>query len=179
MVASRRTACNQASVSHVNDLPPWRCLSAGGLGGQTRTAWCARGVWAISAQEASLSFPRAQGLGVVEGCSSRNACRLRRKTVAKGSRLDPGHFGYDYHARLVTSRMASVAIGRQGRQRLPARGRFSEGRLVPVLLIGVNKTRKVHGFIALPRHLLSTAALQETIRDPAESVGRWSAGHVG
>ena len=62
---------------------------------------------------------------------------------------------------------------------MSARARFPQGRLASVLPVGVNRTRKVRGFIALPGHLLSIAAFQEIIRDSLESFGRRSAGNVG
>ena|SRR5215469_16205792 len=167
-------ACEQASGSHATreQSEPWGvCLRE--EGGSDSNGLVCNKPWRLLAAEGSLSIRRAQGLGVVEGRSLPNACSLRRKAVAKSSRLDPEHSpGYDCHARLVTSRMASIG------ERLPARAQLSEGRLLLVLPIGGNKTRKVRGFIALPRHLRSTAALQEIIRGSA-GVGRRSAGIVG
>jgi hypothetical protein len=146
-------------------------LSAGGRGGSLERPGVQQAFGRSLAEEGSLSFRRAQGLGVVAGRSLRNA--RATESVAKSSRLDPEHSpGYDCHARLVTSRMASIG------ERLPARAQLSEGRLLLVLPIGGNKTRKVRDFIALPRYLRSTAALQEIIRG-SEGVGRRSAGIVG
>jgi hypothetical protein len=102
----------------------------------------------------------------------------------EGSMLDPEHLpGYDYQratCNVVASPMASAAISRHdGGRRLPARTHFPEGRLVPVLPLGVNRTRKARSFIALPVRLLSISAFQEIIRDSFESAGRPSAGNVG
>ena len=134
------------------------------------------------AEEESLSFSARAGVRVVEECSLRNICGLRRKAAAKAARLDPEYLPAvtTTNARLVTSPMASAAIRRQdGGRRLPARAQLAEGCLVSVLPIGVNRTRNVRGLIALPGHLLSIAVFQEIIRDSLESAGRRSAGNVG
>lgn len=101
-------------------------------------------------EEEPLSFPRAQGLGVV--CSLRNACSFRRNAVI--SRIDAEHSPVTTtNARLWRHPPRSVdkpVVGDCG-----PRAQFPEGRLVPVLPIGVNRTPKARSFIALRGRLLS------------------------
>ena len=182
MVAQRQMVLEQAAVRHAagEQSDPCGRLSGKGRGATLKLLGAQHAVGGSLAETASLSFPRAQGLGVV-GRSLRHPCSVRREVVAKatGSILNVYPVA-TANVRLATSRAPVPAIGRpDDGSRLPAWAPFRQGRLAPALAIGIIGKHAVHGFIVLPGHRQPIAAYRQIIRDSVEDGGRRPAGNVG